>query len=327
MSGERTPRDNSRDNNRGRSGGSGKGRPAGSGQSRGQDRGRPGGAGRAKDDDRRSGGERRSGAPSRGGQQGRPGGLGRPSGGGRPTDRRPRRPERDDRTEVRTADQQIYDGPPIPDDISAKDLDKQVRAQLQSLPEKLADRIAKHLIMAGYLIEEDPETAYRHALAARARSQRTAVIREAVGETAYAAGKYAEALAELRTARRLSGRQDYIPMMADCERALGRPEKALAYDTPGARDALDKAGSVELSIVVAGARSDLGQFPAALRILENEPLHSASREDWVARLRYAYADTLLAAGRTEDAIEWFHRTIAVDANVVTDAQDRIATLD
>ena len=141
------------------------------------------------------------------------------------------------------------------------------------------------------------------------------------------AGKYAEALAELRTARRLSGRQDYIPMMADCERALGRPEKALAYDTPAAREALDKAGSVELSIVVAGARRDLGQFPAALRILESEPLHSASREDWVARLRYAYADTLLAAERTEDAIEWFHRTIAVDANEVTDAQDRIAALD
>jgi tetratricopeptide (TPR) repeat protein len=303
MSGERTPRDNSRDNDRGRSGGD-KGRPGGSGQSRGQSRGRPG-------------------APSRGGQQGRPGGQGRPSAGGRPTDRRPRRSE----PEERTLDQQIYDGPPIPDDISAKDLDKQVRAQLQSLPEKLADRIAKHLIMAGYLIEDDPETAYRHALAARARSQRTAVIREAVGETAYAAGKYAEALAELRTARRLSGRQDYIPMMADCERALGRPEKALAYDTPAARDALDKAGSVELSIVVAGARRDLGQLPAALRILENEPLHSASREDWVARLRYAYADTLLAAERTEDAIEWFHRTIAVDANEVTDAQDRVAALD
>jgi tetratricopeptide (TPR) repeat protein len=230
------------------------------------------------------------------------------------------------RPEVRTADQQIYDGPPIPDDISAKDLDKQIRDQLRSLPEKLADRIAKHLVMAGYLIEQDPETAYRHALAARARSQRTAVIREAVGEAAYAAGKFAEALAELRTARRLSGRQDYLPMMADCERALGRPEKALAYDTPAAREALARAGNVELSIVVAGARRDLGQLPAALRILENEPLHSPSREDWVARLRYAYADTLAAAGRTEDAIEWFHRTVAVDGNDITDAQDRIAEL-
>jgi tetratricopeptide (TPR) repeat protein len=244
-------------------------------------------------------------------------GSGRPGG-----DRRRPRPE----PEIRTEDQQIYDGPPIPDDISAKDLDRQVRDQLRSLPEKLADRIAKHLIMAGLLIDEDPERAYKHALAARARSQRSAVIREAVGETAYAAGKFAESLAELRTARRLSGRQDHAPMMADCERALGRPEKALEYDTPKVREALDQAGSVELSIVMAGARRDLGQISAALNLLESEPLHSAAREDWVARLRYAYADTLLAADRRDEAVEWFHRTVAVDANEVTDAEARLAEL-
>jgi hypothetical protein len=115
-------------------------------------------------------------------------------------------------------------------------------------------------------------------------------------------------------------------MMADCERALGRPEKALAYDTPELRSKLDDAGQVELSIVVAGARRDLGQVEAALRLLETEPLHSKSRADWVARLRYAYADTLLDAGRREDAIEWFHRVVAVDGNKATDAEDRLAAL-
>jgi tetratricopeptide (TPR) repeat protein len=271
--------------------------------------------------------------PRRPGGRGRPDGQGgragqsraqggRSGGQGRPGSTRARRPE----PEERTVDQQVYDGPPIPDDISAKDLDRQSRDQLRSLPEKLAERIARHLVMAGLLIDEDPETAHRHALAARARSQRTAVIREAVGETAYAAGNFAEALSELRTARRLSGRQDYLPMMADCERALGRPEKALAYDTPAARESLDQAGSIELSIVLAGARRDMGQLPAALRLLENESLHSPSREDWVARLRYAYADTLLAAGRREEAIEWFHRTVAVDGNDVTDAEARLTEL-
>jgi hypothetical protein len=83
---------------------------------------------------------------------------------------------------------------------------------------------------------------------------------------------------------------------------------------------------IELSIVVAGARRDMGQIPAALRMLENESLHSPTREDWVARLRYAYADTLAAAGRTEEAVEWFHRTIAVDGNGITDAQERITEL-
>lgn len=236
--------------------------------------------------------------------------------------RRPARPE----PVERTADQKIYDGPPIPDEISAKDLDRQARDQLRSLPDKLADRVARHLVMAGLLLEEDPETAYLHALAARARSQRSGLIREAVGETAYAAGKFAEALAELRTARRLSGRQDYAPMMADCERALGRPDKALTYDTPQTREALDEAGRIELSIVIAGARRDLGQVEAALRVLESEPLHTRSRDDWVPRLRYAYADCLVAAGRRDEAVEWFHRTVAVDSDDQTDAEARLAEL-
>ena len=165
------------------------------------------------------------------------------------------------------------------------------------MPEKLAERVSRHLVMAGLLMQDDPETAYKHALAARARASRNGLIREACGETAYAAGKFAEALSEFRAARRMNGQQYYAPMMADCERALGRPEKALAYDTPDLRAKLDDAGQIELSIVVAGARRDLGQVEAALRLLETEPLHSKSRAEWVARLRYAYADTLLDAGR------------------------------
>ncbi len=78
--------------------------------------------------------------------------------------------------------------------------------------------------------------------------------------------------------------------------------------------------------MIAGARRDLGQVEAALRLLEAEPLHSQARADWVARLRYAYADTLLDAGRRDDAIEWFHRVVAVDGNRATDAEDRLTAL-
>jgi tetratricopeptide (TPR) repeat protein len=82
-----------------------------------------------------------------------------------------------------------------------------------------------------------------------------------------------------------------------------------------------------MTIVEAGARRDLGQVDAALRTLENAPLRSRSREPWLARLRYAYADMLLAAGRTADAIEWFHRTVAVDGDQTTDAAERLAELE
>lgn len=243
---------------------------------------------------------------------------------GKPADaRRDRRQDAEERTDA----QRVYDGPPIPDDLSAKDLDKHARQALQSLPEKLADKVARHLVMAGLLIHDNPEEAHLHALAARARATRTGLVREACGETAYASGKFAEALSEFRAARRMNGSYSYSPMMADCERALKRPDKAIAYDTPAVRGHLDDAGQIELSIVVAGARRDQGQVDAAIRLLETEPLHTKSRGDWVPRLRYAYADALLDAGRRDDALEWFHRTVAVDGNAQTDAAERLAELE
>jgi tetratricopeptide (TPR) repeat protein len=187
--------------------------------------------------------------------------------------------------------------------------------------------VARHLVAAGMLMDSDPATAYKHTLAARARAARIAVVREACGEAAYAAGEYAEALSELRAAKRMNGSPDYLPVMADCERALGRPDRALALArTPAAAD-LSPELKVEMTIVEAGARRDLGEVDAALRTLENAPLRSRSRADWVARLRYAYADTLLAGGRSEEALEWFHRTVAVDPDEVTDATDRVAELE
>jgi tetratricopeptide (TPR) repeat protein len=202
-----------------------------------------------------------------------------------------------------------------------------VRQQLRGLPDKLAARVARHLVAAGQLIDDDPATAYQHTLAARARAARIAVVREACGEAAYAAGEYAEALSELRAAKRMNGVNDYLPVMADCERALGRPEKALALARDPAVADLAADQRAELTIVEAGARRDLGELDAALRTLESAPLRSRSRADWVVRLRYAYADTLLEAGRADEAVEWFHRTAGIDGEAITDAAERLAELE
>ena len=83
----------------------------------------------------------------------------------------------------------------------------------------------------------------------------------------------------------------------------------------------------EMTIVEAGARRDMGQFDAALRTLEHAPLASKSRAAWVVRLRYAYADTLQAAGRESDALAWFHRTHAIDSDQLTDAAERAEALE
>jgi tetratricopeptide (TPR) repeat protein len=227
----------------------------------------------------------------------------------------------------RSVEQARYDGPEIEESITGKELDRSVTAQLKGLPEKLAARVARHLVAAGTLLETDPETAYQHTLAARARAARIAVVREACGEAAYAAGHYAEALAELRAAKRMNGAQDYLPVMADCERALGRPDKALTLARNPAVAHLDPDLKAEMTIVEAGARRDLGELDAALRTLENAPLRTKTRADWVVRLRYAYADTLHAAGHTDQAIEWFHRTTAIDNDQITDADHRATQLE
>jgi tetratricopeptide (TPR) repeat protein len=229
--------------------------------------------------------------------------------------------------EQRTADQAKYDGPPIPDDITGQELDRSVLAQLRGLPEKLAARVARHLVAAGRLLDDDPETAYQHTLAARARAARVAVVREAVGEAAYAAGHFAEALSELRAARRMNGANDYLFVMADCERAIGRPERALELARNPAVAKLPVDQRTEMTIVEAGARFDLGEVEGALRTLENAPLKAETRADWVVRLRYAYADLLLQAGRREQAVEWFHRTAGIDGSGVTDAAERIEELE
>ena len=150
---------------------------------------------------------------------------------------------------------------------------------------------------------------------------------EAAGETAYAAGHYAEALSELRAAKRMNGATDYLPIMADCHRALGNPEQAIKLAKSPSVANFSSEAKAEMTLVEAGARRDMGQLDAALRTLELAPLTSKSRSAWVVRLRYAYADTLEAAGREADALAWFHRTHAIDSDELTDSAERADQLE
>jgi hypothetical protein len=153
------------------------------------------------------------------------------------------------------------------------------------------------------------------------------VVREAVGETAYAAGEWAEAIAELRTARRMTGDDSGLPMLADAERALGRADRALRLAQSPEAAALNPEARAEMVIVEAGARHDLGQLDAALVTLQDFGLDRTPVQPWSARVWYAYADLLLAAGREDEAREWFAAAAEVDAEGSTDAGERLLELD
>ena len=213
--------------------------------------------------------------------------------------------------------------PDLPEWATADALDLEVRRDLRGLSKEGADWVAAHLVAAGTLADDEPEEAWRHARAARARGGRIGVVRETVGLVAYRAGEWAEAIGELRAARRMGGGPGHLAVMADCERALGHPERAIELSRSAEADDLDPDAAAELSIVVAGARADLGQIDAALAHLERIGLDKAEEHP---RLAYAYADLLLQAGRRPEALTWFIRSANSDADEETDALDRVEAL-
>jgi hypothetical protein len=194
--------------------------------------------------------------------------------------------------------------PEIDEDVKGDELDRVTRAQIRNLEERSALWVSRHLVMAGRLIEDDPELAFQHALAASRRGGRLAAVREAVGLTAYAAGHYGEALREFRTFRRISGSNAHLPVMADCERGLGRPDRALDLARSEEAETLDAAGKAELAMVVSGARADLGQLDAAVAALEIPQLDLHRAFSFSPRLFRAYADALDAAGRGGESEKW-----------------------
>ncbi len=278
----------------------GRGRPRGA---QGTSAGRGSGAGQG----RQAG----QGGRGRGQESGSNGGAER--GGPRLAPRKPRLPE-----------------PRIEEGVTGRELDRSVHQQLRTLSKENAEGVAQHLVMVAVRLEEDDIAGARaHAETAVRRAGRVPAAREALGMVAYRSGDWAEALKEFRTARRLSvdGGPHLLPLMVDCERALGRPERALELaQSPQAR-ALAVEERVELAIVVSGIRRDLDQPDAARLALEIPQLKASTKRPWWARLAYAYAETLLASGRPQQARDWFARASDADTEAETDASERLAALD
>ena len=277
-------------------------------------------------DDRKGDGGRRPGRPERGRPE-----RGRPERGRTDASARvrsgPARPARPQQSR-RPSDSAPREssGPPIPATVEAKQLAPEIRAELFTLDKSTADTVARHLVAAGELLDSDPEAALAHAQAARTRSGRIAAIREAVGIAAYYCGDWAQALAEFRAARRMGSKSQLLPLIADCERGVGRPEKAIELARGPEAAELTGDDADEMRIVAAGARIDLGHLDQALALLSSPSLDPSRTGSTAARLFYAYADVLLALGRSDDALQWFVHAAAADLDGDTDAEDRIDEL-
>lgn len=200
--------------------------------------------------------------------------------------------------------------PPIESDVVPADLDRFARRELAGLSKEDAEFVAKHLVMSSRVVDDDPELAHQHALAAQSRAQRIGVVRETVGITAYLTGDFALCLRELRTHRRLSGDNSHVPMMIDAERGLGRPERGIELAREVDRSALSDAVQVELAIALSGCRMDLGQLDQALVELQIPQLDPKKAFSYSPDLFDAYAVVLEDLGRTEEATLWGQRATA-----------------
>ncbi len=161
--------------------------------------------------------------------------------------------------------------------------------------------------MAARLIDTDPKLAHEHAVSAARRAGRIGVVRETLAITAYATGDYALALRELRTYRRITGRDDQLPMMVDSERGLGRPERRSSWAGRCRAPPCRTEVQVELAIAMSGARLDLGQTDAALVELQIPQLDPERAFSYSPALFDAYAAVLEELGRTTEAEQWYAR--------------------
>ena len=221
--------------------------------------------------------------------------------------------------------------PTIPAGVSADELDRDALRALTTLSGPNRDIVARHLVMAGQLIDLDPEAAYQHAQAAVSRAGRVDVVREAAALTAYASGRYEEALREVRAVRRMRGDSSLRAVEADAERGLGHPEKAVEIIDATDASSLDLAEQVELVLVSSGARADLGQSDVGLVIVDDAlaALPSSVDDELRRRLMEVKAERLTELGRDDEAAEVIAAmpVIAEDAEIIDVALYQDADVD
>ncbi|MEY4396413.1 MAG: hypothetical protein RLZZ40_169 [Actinomycetota bacterium] len=215
--------------------------------------------------------------------------------------------------------------PELEAQFTGTNLDRAVIRDISTLNEDNKLVVGKHLESAAFFADSDPERALQHALAAKRRASRLAVVRETVGIMAYVTEDFALALAELRTAARISGSNDQIALIIDCLRALDRSEDGLKIARDLDRAALPREARIDLAIVLSGIRLDRGETDRAfaeLQIAELDPTNATLES---VGLFDANAEVLDELGRTDEAAKWRRYARATEAHFEPDEEMTIRT--
>ncbi|RSX50625.1 tetratricopeptide repeat protein [Bifidobacterium callimiconis] len=193
------------------------------------------------------------------------------------------------------------DEPKMPKGLEWSMLSPDERERLRGLSKEHAENIGLHMLAAYTLEESDPEWALEHAKWIARQASRIDMTRETLALVAYRQGDYKLALREFRTAYRMNGYVDYLPFMADCERGLGNPKKAIELAMSDDAKQLRGEAKAEMFLVVAGAYADLENWDKAI-----DMVHTIGHAKGISggyRMRAVQAEQyfLEQAGRTEEA--------------------------
>lgn len=192
--------------------------------------------------------------------------------------------------------------PKMPKGIEWSMLSTDDRERLRGLSKEHAENIGLHILAAYTLEERDPELALEHAKWLAHQASRIDFARETLAFVAYRQGDYKLALREFRTAFRMNGFLDYLPFIADCERGMGEPKKAIETAMSDDAKYLRGESKAEMFLVYAGALGDLELWDKAIEIV-----HTLGRSKGLAgeyRMRAVQAEQyfLEQAGRSDEAV-------------------------
>jgi tetratricopeptide (TPR) repeat protein len=213
-------------------------------------------------------------------------------------------------------------GGPPPTPLSKELLDEIRRTARQPDQRTAASRLSRAIEL---LERGDPRGAATEAARAKTLAPRSSGAREVLGLSLYGQGRWNEALTELKAYRRMTGRVDQNHLIADCLRALGRPQEVVPLAEEELAGTAPKEAKAEAVVVAASALADQGRFAEALAFLRRAKTRDEVAAPYTLRLWYVKGDILARAGRAGEAAAEFRKIVRHDA-AAFDAAERLAEL-
>lgn len=206
-------------------------------------------------------------------------------------------------------------------------LPRDVMDELQRVtkPTQLRDAVSRLTRAVELLDRGDSGAAVAEATKAKQLSPRSAAIREVLGLGLYGQERWQEAMSELKAYRRFSGRADQNHVIADCLRALGKPQEAVPLAEEELRAKVPHEAKAEAVVVAASALADQGRYAEALAFLNRAKTTESRSEPYTLRLWYVRGDILARAGRSDEAAAEFRKVMRHDATAF-DVAERLAEL-